>query len=666
MGFLRRVNVTTESDFPAGDPIIRLEFGSNSDFAGDGNATFVLDTRDPNRNSTGYKIYSSEWFPKPQLIRSDADTILIFLSANGIEYRQPEDDPIFAAHDGANDVLRNTSPMNDAQYGTVKRIAESVRRSTLGWIITSRQERSLWASTTVSGIEQTYRLPPNQWQYEVLFWATTTFAYIQRSIFQYAANHDPDWNFLVRPADGSWDKDMCSIQLRQLPSEYTSFSFLGIAIIIVVGSILIVTGWSVDWIMAHIWPLVHPERYSQRGEICATAWNLDNKFQLQRLAFEGKSRGDWKAPDSRIPRTRTLFPTPTTVCEIASKALTVANALRSLGNTIRGVKPNLLQQAVSTCVLHKAYYVILAGARALLPVFRTTPISVLYREFRFSPPEIELDQIALLASVRLQRLDPYHPLRRRAEQIARDGRQTSQFTRRVLALPNSEQINPLQHAPWYPRESRESAQARIGASMGRTKEQAAADFSVFQNTIPSSDIIIFLDGSRLENGHAGGNYVCFQAHHQFLHSTLSYGLGKEVFDAEAEAALASAQAAIAYPTAQFATNLWICLDNLEVTTRLLSPSKGSSQEVFESFCTLAAAWPLRKRLTHTKTDLVAKEGAASIPLSPHKSSYVSLKRYAKPQSLSAAQTWWQSVALQTYQDLKITTSPKRPGELQLN
>ncbi|EED11735.1 conserved hypothetical protein [Talaromyces stipitatus ATCC 10500] len=138
--------------------------------------------------------------------------------------------------------------------------------------------------------------------------------------------------------------------------------------------------------------------------------------------------------------------------------------------------------------------------------------------------------------------------------------------------------------------------------------------------------------------------------------------------------------------AQFATNLWICLDNLEVATRLLSPSTGSSQEAFESFRTLAAGWPLRERLPHTKSgsvqirwvpghtkipeneaaDSAAKEGAASTPPSPCKSSYASLKRHAKTQSLSAAQTRWQTIAPQTYQDLEITTSPKRPGELQLN
>ncbi|EED20796.1 hypothetical protein TSTA_039900 [Talaromyces stipitatus ATCC 10500] len=94
-----------------------------------------------------------------------------------------------------------------------------------------------------------------------------------------------------------------------------------------------------------------------------------------------------------------------------------------------------------------------------------------------------------------------------------------------------------------------------------------------------------------------------------------------------------------------------------------------------------AAWPLRKRLPYTKSgsiqirwvpghakipenkvadlaakegaasipenkvaDLAAKEGAASIPPAPHKSSYASLKRYAKTQSLSAAQSQWEKVA----------------------
>ncbi|EED11972.1 conserved hypothetical protein [Talaromyces stipitatus ATCC 10500] len=251
---------------------------------------------------------------------------------------------------------------------------------------------------------------------------------------------------------------------------------------------------------------------------------------------------------------------------------------------------------------------------AVLPVFRTTPKPVLYRESGFSPPEIELDRIALLATVRLRRLDPYHLLRRRAEQIASNSQQISQFARRTLALPNSEQINPLQYAPWHPCE-------------------------------PLSPLLTLI--WTWERG--------------LQHRSRSSSSWRSSSNS-------------------------ICLDNLEVAIHLLSPSTGSFQEIFESFRTLVAVWPLRKRLPHTKSgsiqirwvpghakipeneaaDLTTKEGAASIPPAPHKSSYASLKRYAKTQSLSAAQSQWEKVAPQSYQDLEITTSPKRPGELQLN
>ncbi|EED15784.1 hypothetical protein TSTA_009090, partial [Talaromyces stipitatus ATCC 10500] len=194
-------------------------------------------------------------------------------------------------------------------------------------------------------------------------------------------------------------------------------------------------------------------------------------------------------------------------------------------------------QAVIACVLHKAYYgaetwwlgrtcpgprqtsnqvgehlekltkAILVGARAVLP------------------PSLHLSAYGALILI-----THFEDAQNRLLEIAD----------KPADLPA---INPLQYAPWHPRESR--------APMGRTKEQAAADFT-------------------------------------FLCSSLSYGHGKEVFDAEVEAALAGAQAAI------------ICLNNLEVATRLLSPSTGSSQEVFESFYTLAATWPLRERLPHTK------------------------------------------------------------------
>jgi hypothetical protein len=110
-----------------------------------------------------------------------------------------------------------------------------------------------------------------------------------------------------------------------------------------------------------------------------------------------------------------------------------------------------MRQAIVACVLRKVYFgaetwwpgysrpgprtgsisnrvqghldqiarVILAGARVVIPVYCTTLTPVLYRESGLLPAEIELDYTATTATVRLRRLDPYHPLRRRAERIAR-------------------------------------------------------------------------------------------------------------------------------------------------------------------------------------------------------------------------------------------------------
>jgi ribonuclease HI len=374
---------------------------------------------------------------------------------------------------------------------------------------------------------------------------------------------------------------------------------------------------------------------------------------------------------------------------MASKALIVANALRSLGNIVRGVNPYLMQQAVTACVLRKVYYgaetwwpgrtrpgsrkdlilnlvqghldeitkVILAGARAVLPVYRTTPTPVLHRESGLLPAAIELDYLATTATTRLRRLDPYHPLRKRGEGITRTGLQTSRFARRVLALPESEQLDPLKRAPWLPQEAREAAYQRIKAPT-QTKRQAARVFQEFYSSLPETDIKVFTDGSKLANGMAGAGFAIYQSGRQFLQSSIPLGPNKEVFDAEAEAALAGAKAAFQLHIACYATNLLICLDNLEVATRLLSPFTGLSQEVFESFRALAKNWPARERFPYTDggsvricwvpghtqipeneaADQAAKKGAAMNP-PPSKHSYASLKRRAKMEMLSVLQRY---------------------------
>ena len=138
---------------------------------------------------------------------------------------------------------------------------------------------------------------------------------------------------------------------------------------------------------------------------------------------------------------------------------------------------------------------VLAGARAVLPVYYTTPIAALHRESGLLPPEIELNQLALLTTVRLRRLDPYYLLYKRALRIIRTSRPTSRFARRVLVLPDSEHINPLQNPPWQLQESHTTTMEQIHGPCGRPKEQAASDFLSFYQALPQHDISLFSDRS---------------------------------------------------------------------------------------------------------------------------------------------------------------------------
>jgi hypothetical protein len=394
---------------------------------------------------------------------------------------------------------------------------------------------------------------------------------------------------------------------------------------------------------------------------------------------------------------------------LAAKALAVGNALRSLGKTTRGVPPIFLQRAVTACVLKKGYFaaetwwpgrtrtvrnkrisntveshihllrkVVLTSARAILPVYRTTQAAALYREARLRPPEIELNLISQTFAARTARLDPRHPLRIRADRITCAGRGYTRLARLVLALPKAESVNPIAHPPWTVRESRSEVIERISGPQGRTKEKAAKDFTDFLSTIPPKDILVFSDGSKSEStdGATGGGSVTYQYGHRIDRKAFSLGRNAEVFDAEASAALKGAKAALLAPSAKLATDMWVFLDNLEVAMRLLAPSTGSSQSVFDEFCEVACKWPSRPRLPHIspgavrirwvpghlnvlgneEADKAAKEGAALPTPANTVCTLASLKRIARTNARLAATQLWSVTAPANYNELLVKYS----------
>jgi len=360
-GYKILVNSTQGSGYPVGNLVEDFDFGPDLNIEA-GNVTFDYDTVPENEWFEGYQMFlahgapgTGDWNPIPALNRSDAEVTLVFLVANSISYLTPVDDPFFAAHykpsnstyyqsdnnvtvlgcidqheyclpdetdvqgnpfctglwapyDAwtAIDFLYNNSYMNEAQYWTAQRIAASTPWSDLYWVIGSRMSAALNASSSVIGTWQTSALPNDQWQIEVETWVATAFAYLQQTIVQYAAgqnNYDPN---LVIPPGNDYEQAMCGEQTLKSLTGYISFSFLGVALIIVVGSVIFILGSAMESIGNWRWPHLRHLDDRQIAQYCRKAWTLDNNFQLQRKAFEGQLQGNWEHGDeSTIPRTAT-------------------------------------------------------------------------------------------------------------------------------------------------------------------------------------------------------------------------------------------------------------------------------------------------------------------------------------------------------------------------
>jgi hypothetical protein len=122
--------------------------------------------------------------------------------------------------------------------------------------------------------------------------------------------------------------------------------------------------------------------------------------------------------------------------------------------------------------------------------------------------------------------------------------------------------------------------------------------------------------------------------------------------------------------------MWVFLDNLEAAIRLLAPSTGSSQLVFDEFCEVARKWPSRPRLPHIplgavrirwvpghlnvlgneEADKAAKEGAALPIPADTVCTLASLKRIARTDARLAATQLRSATAPANYNELLVKYS----------
>jgi len=145
-------------------------------------------------------------------------------------------------------------------------------------------------------------LPDDQWQTEVANIHNLSLAGFQLNAISHAATP----NVQIRPGLSLHDhmvdetdpdaQALCHNQRARI-SAYSSFSMLGI-IIILVFSLLIIL---IDYCLPLILLRTNPS--ARKSPMAAQAWDEDDILQLQRQALEGRGIGPWKTGSGQVPVT---------------------------------------------------------------------------------------------------------------------------------------------------------------------------------------------------------------------------------------------------------------------------------------------------------------------------------------------------------------------------
>lgn len=284
------------------------------------------------------------WLPVPELSRTNADISLFLLAPNSVRYDTRVDDPFFSAHllggstisSGTNftwyisdyfvnalacaDQHQFCNPadnqcteltsttilekqflrigLNAVQKMTGRRLLLDLGFTSTYLSVNGRGSSSLRAQETLYDLEQA-PLPDNQWMIEVSSWFAVSMAKLQQSVVQYATGppHLATGSHLFRPTDPI-NVAMCGSQKVRNSFNTISFSLLGVAIILIVGTMLILTNLILDLVVGWI-----QSRWNI-GNYRHLQWISDDKLQLQRMAYEEAGIGTWSGTTSAVPVTK--------------------------------------------------------------------------------------------------------------------------------------------------------------------------------------------------------------------------------------------------------------------------------------------------------------------------------------------------------------------------
>jgi len=416
--------------------------------------------------------------------------------------------------------------------------------------------------------------------------------------------------------------------------------------------------------------------------------------QHQDMAIQPKPAMRWLGVwfDARLHFT-------THITKWAQKAKSITYHLRGMCNTVRGISAAAARKAAWAVVMPTLFYgvdvwypgsgrvlrghletiqkTLTAACRMILPSWKTTPKTTLWKEAGIPPAELLLQQIAARNANRWARLDVHHPLTRRLLQqeheIQHATHPNAATTRRTLMrdvrLIRNAALAPAAERPRLIPKRFSNAIWTEDKERRPAKECQAERIRKWSQS--QTNLVVYSDGSKTKQDTAGFGYAVFRRQRPITQGCGQIGKG-EVFDAEIRGAVEGLRAALAHQRPM--EGVTVCIDNTSVIDCIGTTAPPSSQMAFRQFQKTGDAHPGMIRVRwcpgHTgiegneRADQLAKEGA-KMPVGDNLPTVSYCKRHLRSVLPTAFQRWWNGVDRESYRGLQLKAELKKLPELTL-
>ena len=163
--------------------------------------------------------------------------------------------------------------------------------------VSGRGSGALKAQNTAFTLTQVAKLPDNQWQIELDGWFGISLASLQQYLYEKAVGPTgiTEAGGVVNMPTTSFGRAICERQMIRNVSGYQNFSTLGVAIILILGSTIMLLGYVIDIVVGWF------QRRLFKRNFARLSWISDGYLQLQRLAYEGAGYDHWKSCADEVP-----------------------------------------------------------------------------------------------------------------------------------------------------------------------------------------------------------------------------------------------------------------------------------------------------------------------------------------------------------------------------